>query len=314
MLAELDRQEPGRIGAQCDRQHALVRGSLDSRNVDGDLARAAGLAREPRAVLRGAGALEHVQLVFTRWAKRVCALAHDHAARRAGELAATIVSERSAAFQQAVQKDFAFAQGDGEVIHLYQTAESAERSGRDHPPKMDSCTSKVRCTRRTGRATMGQPQGGFHVTHADQHRSFHLCRHGARRLQREGAASGSRGDTWLQQRHAAASRVRANGESGRVGAHRQLRRRHSREGGNPFFLKKKNGTPAFAGATFSGVPKAGLLYFFSMLWSVLTLLIEIDRAQMNTYRNPAQTGRQAPGVVARALRTPRTLAFPGLAR
>jgi hypothetical protein len=51
-----------------------------------------------------------------------------------------------------------------------------------------------------------------------------------------------------------------------------------------------------------------------MLWSVLTLLIEIDRAQMNTYRNPAQTGRQAPGVIARALRTPRTLAFPGLAR
>jgi hypothetical protein len=42
--------------------------------------------------------------------------------------------------------------------------------------------------------------------------------------------------------------------------------------------------------------------------------IEIDRAQMNTYRNPAPTGRQAPGVVARALRTPRTLAFPGLAR
>src|SRR5687767_7502647 len=148
MLAELDRQEPGRIGAQCDRQHALVRGSLDSRNVDGDLARAAGLAREPRAVLRGAGALEHVQLVFTRWAKRVCALAHDHAARRAGELAAAIVSERSAAFQQAVQKDFAFAQGDGEVIHLYQTAESAGRSGRDHPPNMDSCTSKFRCTPR----------------------------------------------------------------------------------------------------------------------------------------------------------------------
>jgi hypothetical protein len=42
--------------------------------------------------------------------------------------------------------------------------------------------------------------------------------------------------------------------------------------------------------------------------------IEIDRAKMNTYRNPAQTGRQAPGVVARALRTPRTLAFPGFAR
>ena len=52
-----------------------------------------------------------------------------------------------------------------------------------------------------------------------------------------------------------------------------------------------------------------------MLWSVLTFnSIETDRAQMNTTRNPAQTGRQAPGVVARALRTPRTLAFPGLAR
>jgi len=43
-------------------------------------------------------------------------------------------------------------------------------------------------------------------------------------------------------------------------------------------------------------------------------LIEIDRTQMNTTRNPAQTGRQAPGVIARALRTPRTLAFPGHAR
>jgi hypothetical protein len=35
---------------------------------------------------------------------------------------------------------------------------------------------------------------------------------------------------------------------------------------------------------------------------------------MNFTRNSTQTGRQAPGVVARALRTPRTLAFPGSAR
>jgi hypothetical protein len=32
------------------------------------------------------------------------------------------------------------------------------------------------------------------------------------------------------------------------------------------------------------------------------------------HRNPAQAGRQAPGVVARVLRTPETLAFPGHAR
>jgi hypothetical protein len=41
----------------------------------------------------------------------------------------------------------------------------------------------------------------------------------------------------------------------------------------------------------------------------------IDRAQMTFPRNPAKkTGHQAPGVIARALRTPRTLAFPDLAR
>jgi hypothetical protein len=51
-----------------------------------------------------------------------------------------------------------------------------------------------------------------------------------------------------------------------------------------------------------------------MLWSELISTTETDRAKMNFYRNPAQTGRQAPGVIARALRTPRTLAFPGLAR
>jgi hypothetical protein len=32
------------------------------------------------------------------------------------------------------------------------------------------------------------------------------------------------------------------------------------------------------------------------------------------HRNPAQAGRHAPGVIARVLRTPRTLAFPGPAR
>jgi hypothetical protein len=31
-------------------------------------------------------------------------------------------------------------------------------------------------------------------------------------------------------------------------------------------------------------------------------------------RDLAQTGRQVPGAIARVLRTPRTLAFPGLAR
>jgi hypothetical protein len=35
---------------------------------------------------------------------------------------------------------------------------------------------------------------------------------------------------------------------------------------------------------------------------------------MTNYRNPAKTGRQAPGVIARVLCTPGTLAFPGLAR
>jgi hypothetical protein len=38
------------------------------------------------------------------------------------------------------------------------------------------------------------------------------------------------------------------------------------------------------------------------------------RTQMIIQRNLAQTGRQAPGVIARALRTPGTLAFPGFAR
>jgi hypothetical protein len=32
------------------------------------------------------------------------------------------------------------------------------------------------------------------------------------------------------------------------------------------------------------------------------------------HRNPAQAGRQAPGVIARVLLTTRTLAFPGPAR
>jgi hypothetical protein len=32
------------------------------------------------------------------------------------------------------------------------------------------------------------------------------------------------------------------------------------------------------------------------------------------HRNRAQAGRQAPGVIARVLRTPRTLAFPGSTR
>jgi hypothetical protein len=40
----------------------------------------------------------------------------------------------------------------------------------------------------------------------------------------------------------------------------------------------------------------------------------IDRTQMTFNRNFAQTGSQAPGVIARVLRTPGTLAFPGLAR
>jgi hypothetical protein len=35
---------------------------------------------------------------------------------------------------------------------------------------------------------------------------------------------------------------------------------------------------------------------------------------MTFNRNLAQAGSQAPGVIARVLRTPRTLAFPGHAR
>lgn len=59
---------------------------------------------------------------------------------------------------------------------------------------------------------------------------------------------------------------------------------------------------------------ASLLYFFPVLWWAESL-ISHDRTQMNIQRNPAQVGRRkAPGVIARVLRTPGTLAFPGLAR
>ncbi len=61
-------------------------------------------------------------------------------------------------------------------------------------------------------------------------------------------------------------------------------------------------------------PEGGCFIFFLCYGRCNFNFIEIDRAQMNTSRHPAQTGRQAPGVIARALRTPRTLAFPGLAR
>jgi hypothetical protein len=40
----------------------------------------------------------------------------------------------------------------------------------------------------------------------------------------------------------------------------------------------------------------------------------IDRTHMTIHRDFAHTGRQAPGAIARVLRTPRTLAFPGSAR
>jgi len=69
--------------------------------------------------------------------------------------------------------------------------------------------------------------------------------------------------------------------------------------------------PAFAGMTLWS--RVALFFFYAMVGVDFNSL-KIDRAKMNTDRNPAQTGRQAPGVVARALRTPRTLAFPGLAR
>jgi hypothetical protein len=39
-----------------------------------------------------------------------------------------------------------------------------------------------------------------------------------------------------------------------------------------------------------------------------------DRTQMTFSRNLAQSGAQAPGVIARVLRIPGTLAVPGFAR
>jgi hypothetical protein len=50
-----------------------------------------------------------------------------------------------------------------------------------------------------------------------------------------------------------------------------------------------------------------------MLWSGV-ISNHIDRTQMIMQRDLAQTGRQAPGAIARVLRTTRTLAFPGPAR
>lgn len=46
----------------------------------------------------------------------------------------------------------------------------------------------------------------------------------------------------------------------------------------------------------------------------LDLPNHIDRTQMTFNHNFAQTGSQAPGVIARVLSTPGTLAFLGLAR
>jgi len=43
----------------------------------------------------------------------------------------------------------------------------------------------------------------------------------------------------------------------------------------------------------------------------LYFLDSIDGTQMTIPRNFTQAGAQTPGVIARVLRTPRTLAFPG---
>jgi hypothetical protein len=58
----------------------------------------------------------------------------------------------------------------------------------------------------------------------------------------------------------------------------------------------------------------GLALFSIHAMVELYFLDPIDRTQMNIHRKFAQAGSQAAGVIARVLRTPRTLAFPGHTR
>lgn len=66
-------------------------------------------------------ALKHLQLIIGRLAQSLRAFAHHHAAGGASELAAAIVGERRTASKQAIQKNLALLQGDGESFHACMT-------------------------------------------------------------------------------------------------------------------------------------------------------------------------------------------------
>jgi hypothetical protein len=101
-------------------------------DFDDDFAGPRDLARKARAILRYAGAIEHIDLIAGRLAQTFPAFAHDYTTRCARKLAAAIVSERRAAAQQALQKDLALGQCRRKTVHIGVTAAVEERSAAFH--------------------------------------------------------------------------------------------------------------------------------------------------------------------------------------
>src|SRR5581483_714226 len=128
MLRELQREEFRGPRSRYDGQDLFVRRRLGPRYLDDDLPGPDRLARQARARLRDASAIQHVDLVGARRGEGVQPVAHDDAAARAGERSAAVVRDRGAVLQERVEKALAVAQANGKTVHVVSTIPGVARS------------------------------------------------------------------------------------------------------------------------------------------------------------------------------------------